>query len=858
MKTKEEIEILRADAIAGDAWAQNSLGCAYSSGDGIAKNFKEAFNWFERSAKQGNPFAQFNLAKYYHHGWGTDINIQLAIEWYKKCAEINHDASNILGSIYENGYKPHVANLSSKRDTSEIVPANPVEAFYWYSRGRNVNEQSRYNIARCYELGIGTPQSLYKACQLYNECKSEDARKRLEKIRETYNPLLDTRLYNIDIIRNNPFRILGTYSNSSEKEIRANHSKLEVMAKVGKNTTMETDHLIPCNIADYIASYNNRIAYSKKMIQTSSELMKSLYESQFKDYREKLSNWNEAAISSPLWSVLPKRTPEDISRSMHKLASDKERIKYALFWFCNFTPSDDKALRFLSDQKWEEASEIWKNEKNFSALINLSLLRWIERKDTAAIGNILKVIHDDSMRSEFLSAVASSRVEMSLKALSYIFWDALYEFPEAELSVKEIYFYGTGKGSMILKSLVTDDEKDYNVSKAVCILKAPLDNLLRGTRNQNETDLEKAREVFEKVINVSPVILYQIKEIIGDKNFHYKLLCNEVAEKLLEFAVHYNNENKGEWSAAQTALNFALSAKSIAIDENLRERCEENVKIFKRNKQISSTDKLLESIDKVFKEVDEKFVTLEQAEKIQKDVKIFLSALKTENGKDSDLYQKVSDNAVNAILNIIIAICNKNNDAATAISASGILKNMKSMDMSSDTKSRLEKNNSIISNNMVAAMRRGNLGDLGGPRKTYSKEENKSRRIHKTWATICSVVVFALMWYYLSWNNNLRFFMEVMPLWGYICILFMVFIVLFPIIAWGLEFQKDPYNTKLYWINNTIEKLYVISNEIINSRVQYGRSYSWPFAIPFQLLGIALWILSFPIKGMAKLAAMIK
>ena len=100
--------------------------------------------------------------------------------------------------------------------------------------------------------------------------------------------------------------------------------------------------------------------------------------------------------------------------------------------------------------------------------------------------------------------------------------------------------------------------------------------------------------------------------------------------------------------------------------------------------------------------------------------------------------------------------------------------------------------------------------------------------------------------------------MEVMPLWGYICILFMVFIVLFPIIAWGLEFQKDPYNTKLYWINNTIEKLYVISNEIINSRVQYGRSYSWPFAIPFQLLGIALWILSFPIKGMAKLAAMIK
>ena len=43
MKTKEEIEILRADALAGDAGAQNDLGCAFSSGDGVVKNLKEAF-----------------------------------------------------------------------------------------------------------------------------------------------------------------------------------------------------------------------------------------------------------------------------------------------------------------------------------------------------------------------------------------------------------------------------------------------------------------------------------------------------------------------------------------------------------------------------------------------------------------------------------------------------------------------------------------------------------------------------------------------------------------------------------------------------------------------------------------------
>ena len=858
MKTKEEIEILRADAVSGDAWAQNSLGCAYYSGDGVAKNIKEAFNWFERSAKQNNPFAQFNLAKYYHHGWGAEINIQLAIEWYKKCAELNHEAANILGSIYENGYMPKTPSNDSKRDTSEIVLANPAEAFYWYIRGGNTDEQSRYNVARCHEQGIGTPLSLFKACKIYSECRGEDARKRLEKIRETYNPLLDTRLCNIDIIGNNPYRILGLYSNASEKDIRANHSKLEVMAKVGKATTMETDHIIPCTIADYITCYNNKLAHSENMIQTSSDFMKSLYESQVKVDREILSNWEDAEKSSPHWSVLPKRTTEDISSAIQKLASDKERIKYALFWFCKLTAADEKALKLLSNQEWEEASAIWKNEKNVSALINIALLQWIEGKDLAAIGNILKVIHDDSMRSEFISAVTFGRIEMSSEELSHIFWDVLYEFPEAELQVQDVYFYGTGKGSRIIKNTVTDEEKEYNLNKAFSTLKAPLDNLLRSARNQDENDFEKSRDAYEKVRKEAPIILFNIKQMIGEKNFRYKLLCNEVAEKLLEFAIHYNNDKKGDWSAAKTALYFATSAKTIAIDDNLRERCEQNVEIFKRNKQISSIDQLLEAIGKIFKEVDEKSVTLEQAEKIQKDVEMFLYALKTENGNESDLYKNVSDNAVNAILNVIVAICNRDKDATTAISASGILKKLKCMDMSSETRSRLERNSSIISNNMVAAMRRGNLGDLGNSGKTYSKEENKSRRIHKALATVCSIAAFALMWYYMSWNNNLQYFMERMPLWGYICIIFMVFIALFPIIMWGLEFQKDPHNTRLYWLDNSVESLYNLSNDIMRAGVQGRKTYSWPFAIPFQLLGIAIWILSFPIRGMAKLAAMIK
>ena len=100
--------------------------------------------------------------------------------------------------------------------------------------------------------------------------------------------------------------------------------------------------------------------------------------------------------------------------------------------------------------------------------------------------------------------------------------------------------------------------------------------------------------------------------------------------------------------------------------------------------------------------------------------------------------------------------------------------------------------------------------------------------------------------------------MDTMPWWGCICIIFMTLVTLFIIIVWGLEFQEDPYDTRFYWLDNSVESLYKLSNDILRAGVQGRKTYSWPFAIPFQLLGIAIWILSFPIKGIAKLAAMIK
>ena len=52
---KQDIEVVRKKAEAGDAEAQIELGNRYFGGKNITKNEKEAMKWFGKAAEQNNP-----------------------------------------------------------------------------------------------------------------------------------------------------------------------------------------------------------------------------------------------------------------------------------------------------------------------------------------------------------------------------------------------------------------------------------------------------------------------------------------------------------------------------------------------------------------------------------------------------------------------------------------------------------------------------------------------------------------------------------------------------------------------------------------------------------------------------------
>lgn len=62
------------------------LGLCYERGVGIKQNFKEAFNYYKKSAELDYEDAFISLANLYFKGVGTEKNLQEAEKWYKKAA----------------------------------------------------------------------------------------------------------------------------------------------------------------------------------------------------------------------------------------------------------------------------------------------------------------------------------------------------------------------------------------------------------------------------------------------------------------------------------------------------------------------------------------------------------------------------------------------------------------------------------------------------------------------------------------------------------------------------------------------------------------------------------------------------
>ena len=256
------------------------------------------------------------------------------------------------------------------------------------------------------------------------------------------------------IIYNNPYRQLGVYSTSPQKEVVANQSKMKAFLKVGRPVSFPLD----------------------------------------------------------LEGLLPNisRSEQSVAEATAKLTLATEQLKYAQFWFAKCTQIDEIACGKLTNGDIDGAIEIWKKKTTVSSLQNLIVCAIIKKQFSDAI-SYAETLYT-SFATSFVQMVMGENALATSDNLSFDFLSALCEEYEPNLFIEYITIkkWKDYVGSKSIEPLVNKISSAIQIAKS-SKGKSPNTRFNAGTKlmNETKTDLSQLKQY------ISPTDLQY--QIIADK-----------------------------------------------------------------------------------------------------------------------------------------------------------------------------------------------------------------------------------------------------------------------------------------------------------------------------------------------------
>ena len=185
----------------------------------------------------------------------------------------------------------------------------------------------------------------------------------------------------MNVLKNNPYRLLGVYTNSPTKERLANHNRMKAFLKVGKSVSFSLD------LPQYLQPIN--------------------------------------------------RTETLVADADAKLALPKDQMFYALFWFIKTTPLDDIAFNHLIAGERSKAEDIWQKKETLSSLQNRIVCALMYDDYKQALSCAETLYGNMQYVNQFVSAVIGTGGNVSVTDLPFTFLDALCE----EIDVQKILLH---------------------------------------------------------------------------------------------------------------------------------------------------------------------------------------------------------------------------------------------------------------------------------------------------------------------------------------------------------------------------------------------------------------------------------
>lgn len=251
----------------------------------------------------------------------------------------------------------------------------------------------------------------------------------------------------MNIIKDNPFRVLGVYSNASARDIAANTHRISAYQRVGKETTFPTDLVGMLGKCD--------------------------------------------------------RTVERIADAQAKINLQSDKIKYALFWFIKGDAADDIAINNIAAGNIDKGKSIWGRGRNYSFKINLGVLSLIQQDYQTAVHQISSVINNDNDRQNFVKSICGETFHIEKSSLSDMFIDGMLEMIDPERLLSIYNAFGEDMSSTTrLKSRVAEQyvdkiETEISTAQGVNANNAS-ESYNAGVKlmNNTKTPLQKLRSII--------------------------------------------------------------------------------------------------------------------------------------------------------------------------------------------------------------------------------------------------------------------------------------------------------------------------------------------------------------------------
>ena len=212
------------------------------------------------------------------------------------------------------------------------------------------------------------------------------------------------------IIGENPYRLLGVFTNSSTKERVANLTKLKAFLKVGKQISYPLD----------------------------------------------------------LPDLLPHlvRTTENIAIAETKLSLPIEQMKYAEFWFVSSSPLDEIAFKHLFAGNVDDAIGIWEKKDSVSSLQNRIVCACI-REDYSQVFLLSQKLYTDFVQ-QFITLVLGSDTAVTPSEAKNVFLDTLCDEVGANIILPHITNEDWRRqiGDRTIKPIINDIQSAIDVAEA--------------------------------------------------------------------------------------------------------------------------------------------------------------------------------------------------------------------------------------------------------------------------------------------------------------------------------------------------------------------------------------------------------